>query len=710
MRRMSFAPAVGLGCLAVQATGQVPGTMDHPTGELIPYRLDSGVVGGNAAGGGAAFAEVVRVEQASWVRLHFDRVELAAGSFVRMTSVLDGEVQALDTDGFTRWGNTSAYFNGDTVLVELVAADGTAGNRVSISAVARPAAANAQPVGGTGDCGICDADDRVPSAEPWAARLLPAGCTASVYNQTSCMVSAGHCIQGSMVVQFNVPQSNGDCTINSPPVADQFPILLAESVSGGVGNDWAVLVPGPNDLGELPFERYAALRPIAGAVATQGAAATVWGYGVDNTCTRSQTQQTDTGSIVGLDATTILWAIDIRGGNSGSSIIHDGEIVGIVTHCDPVGCPAGPNLGTRIDLPSFAAAREAMCGEDVEFAFPGGLPELVAPDGSTVVRVVVGAGTATPVDGTATFHSSVDGGPFVAAMMPQQAPHDYLAVFPATGCGAVVAYFFSVQTTSGLEINSPREAPAQRYHAAAGDEMLTVFADDFETDQGWTVSGTATDGHWQRGVPIPVTTCDRGNPGIDGDGSGACYLTDISAANTCNSDVDAGTTVLTSPVLDASDAAMVIGYDRWFSTTAGNNAFQDVLLVEVSGDGGATWSTFETVGPGGPEVNGGWFRRSWRVASPTSQLRVRFVASDTDPQSVVEAGVDGFSLRSVVCDAACAWDLDGSGGVGIDDFLALLAAWGSSPVGPPDFDGDGVVGISDFLELLANWGRCVTPR
>ena len=55
---------------------------------------------------------------------------------------------------------------------------------------------------------------------------------------------------------------------------------------------------------------------------------------------------------------------------------------------------------------------------------------------------------------------------------------------------------------------------------------------------------------------------------------------------------------------------------------------------------------------------------------------------------------------------ACPWDLDGTGSVGILDLLALLAAWGTDPGGPPDFDGDGSVGILDLLTLLANWGSC----
>ncbi len=56
---------------------------------------------------------------------------------------------------------------------------------------------------------------------------------------------------------------------------------------------------------------------------------------------------------------------------------------------------------------------------------------------------------------------------------------------------------------------------------------------------------------------------------------------------------------------------------------------------------------------------------------------------------------------------SCPSDVDCDGNVGITDFLALLAAWGTDPGGPPDIDGDGTVGINDFLLLLANWGPCL---
>ncbi|MEE8460013.1 MAG: hypothetical protein V3S08_09065, partial [Phycisphaerales bacterium] len=66
----------------------------------------------------------------------------------------------------------------------------------------------------------------------------------------------------------------------------------------------------------------------------------------------------------------------------------------------------------------------------------------------------------------------------------------------------------------------------------------------------------------------------------------------------------------------------------------------------------------------------------------------------------------------------CLWDITGTGGqnapdgiVGINDFLALLGAWGPCPVGElcmADFDCNLDVRIEDELELLAQWGPCPT--
>ncbi|MHC5047291.1 MAG: trypsin-like serine peptidase [Planctomycetota bacterium] len=680
-------------------------TLDRPVGRLQPYPLDSGPVSNPADFSAPMFAEPVAVEGAGWLRLYFGpATTLKPGTFIRITSTADGEVQQLDSATLSEWGGTSAYFNGDTVIVELVAGPGTSGNRVTVEQIAIPTA-GAEPLDGSGMCGICGPDERVSSDELWTGRLLPVGCTASVWSQTSCMVSAGHCIGQGMVVQFDVPGSNPDCTLNHPPVADQFPILDAQFVDAGVGHDWSVLIPGSNGLGQLPYERYGQLRPIASALPGDNEPVAVWGYGVDDTCVVSQTQQSSGGSTTGVFADHYQFDVDVAGGNSGSALVHNGEIIAVVTHCDP-DCP---NAGTRVDHGSFAQARDELCGASLQFTFPGGLPQTLDLQGETEVRVVVGPDSDAPLPGTGVLHLSVDGGPYVASPMAAGAPNDYTALFPAINCGSVATFYFSAVATGGDTVKSPRQAPYEVYTAIAATGLVPVFEDDFETDRGWTVAaaGGLTDGQWQRAVPIASSVCDRGNPGGDADGSGRCYVTDNDPSN-CDSDVDDGSAVLLSPVMDASQGEAIISYRRWFSTIAGSNPFQDTFVVEVSGDGGATWSELETVGPTGREAEGGWFARSFRVtdvAVATGQVTLRFVASDTEPPSVVEAGVDGVRLVTALCAPPCPWDLDG-GGVGISDFLVLLAQWGTDPSGPPDFDADGTVGITDFLLMLAHWGPC----
>ncbi len=349
MRSSKFALALLVGSFSTSAFAQE--TPDWPVGELQDYHLDSGVQKNPAIETQTVFIDVVSVKDAAWLRIYFAQVQLEAKSFVRITSLLDQEVQELDADGLAMWNNSSAYFNGNALLVELVAAPGTTKNRFVIDRVAVELQV-ALPVGG---CGICGPDDRVPSTEEWTSRLLPAGCTASVWNTESCLVSAGHCIGGIMVIEFRVPNSQGNCNLVHPPVAEQFPITSSQSVNGGVGNDWSVLTSGTNNLGQTAYERYGEFRPIASAPPSVGNALDVWGYGIDSQCTLNQTQQTDSGSVTQVFGSYFRYNVDITFGNSGSAVIRDGEILGIVTHCP---CPA---YATRMTNANFAAARDNLC-------------------------------------------------------------------------------------------------------------------------------------------------------------------------------------------------------------------------------------------------------------------------------------------------------------------------------------------------------------
>jgi choice-of-anchor B domain-containing protein len=340
------------------------------------------------------------------------------------------------------------------------------------------------------------------------------------------------------------------------------------------------------------------------------------------------------------------------------------------------------------------------------FSYPQGQPELIAPQGGTTVRVeVVGDCGAVAASGTGLLHYDTGGG---VATVPLQEVSEgvYDAVFPALECGATVSYYMSLESTGGSMFTDPPGAPDSTYSANVAASIVTVLGDDFETDLGWVahILG-ATSGAWQRGVPVDDPGWDY-DPGADADGSGQCYLTQNELGNT---DVDDGAVQLISPLLDLTGDNAALSYEYYLYLT---NDTTDQLLVEISPDGDTgPWTAIAV-----HDTSGGTTWRHHEITQAeiegagvplTATTKVRFTANDSDPQSIVEAGLDGFQVIDLVC--AAAGDVDGDGTVGVSDFLLLLAAWGPCPDPCPpscaaDFDGDCMVSVSDFLILLANWG------
>src|SRR5262245_19463172 len=348
-----------IACIAVSCVSTAVTFADRlpvvPVGVATDYALDSGAWSNSGADFATLFSDEVSLPHAAWLRLYFDEVQLDGGSFVRMTSMTDGEQQALDAGGLALWSNSSAYFNGDRVLLELVVAPGATA-RVSLGRAAYEAAQDVPGQSGMtrgepGTCGICSADDRALSDLDSACRLMPAGCSATVYTSNSCLVSAGHCAVDGLVAQFRVPASLADCTVVNPPVADQFPVLGFDFQNAGLGADWSVMTTGPNNLGQKAFQRYGKLRRIAPAFASAGDPVNIWGFGMDATCTRNRVQQQSVGSIVSRSGSYYFFNADIHVGSSGSGVTKDGRIIAVVTHCSP-NCP---NAGTRVDQANFVA-------------------------------------------------------------------------------------------------------------------------------------------------------------------------------------------------------------------------------------------------------------------------------------------------------------------------------------------------------------------
>lgn len=75
-----------------------------------------------------------------------------------------------------------------------------------------------------------------------------------------------------------------------------------------------------------------------------------------------------------------------------------------------------------------------------------------------------------------------------------------------------------------------------------------------------------------------------------------------------------------------------------------------------------------------------------------------------------ELNLDEFEIEiGGIVATGCIADIDASGAIGVDDLLAVLAAWnrggGEADIAPAP-QGDGNVNVSDMLAVLSGWGTC----
>lgn len=185
------------------------------------------------------------------------------------------------------------------------------------------------------------------------------------------------------------------------------------------------------------------------------------------------------------------------------------------------------------------------------------------------------------------------------------------------------------------------------------DDDITVllekgYVDDFVFDYGWEVTGEASAGEWERGVP--QATFLQGvlsNPAAayeDALGN-QCYVTGPEAGGGVGDfDLDDGTTILTSPELDLSEYDNpTVKYARWFINGGGAGQPNDTLKVFVS-DGDQEVLLEMVWG-----ITNGWelspefeFKDEVDLTKP---VRFIFIASDLPGSGhIVEAAVDFFSV------------------------------------------------------------------
>ena len=338
-------PGLGQKAPALEGT-----TLEYPTGQYRDYALFSGRSINTSSKQKVVWQDTIRTSNVAWMRLYLGETYLEEGSFIRVTSLLDGAVQELDADMLAVWGNTTAYFNGDAVKIELVAAPFSVDNEVTVQ---RYAFETGRADRGEGNCGIADRT----IVRPQATTTLLASCQLVMQLSTtkSCMVRQA-------TARRVTPLSNStfriqpDGSTNNPPPVTSSPCSRVR-LNVGVGGDYGALRIGTNANGQIPYDVYNTFIPLASSVPTSGNMS-MNGYGIDDgQPNRSQTQQGHSGPILSVDGSAISYDIDVTFGNSGSSLIANGEIVGVVTHCSG----SCENYGSRIDIAGFVQARDIAC-------------------------------------------------------------------------------------------------------------------------------------------------------------------------------------------------------------------------------------------------------------------------------------------------------------------------------------------------------------
>ncbi len=355
---LCVASVLSFGSLNTQAQQTLP-----PPSHEVSVSADSGFCD-NGDGYCTVWSKTLTVEGANWLQLHFGAVVLTEGelqsSKLKITSLKDGAVQFLDSESCAQWRNKSAFFNGDSVKVELVAHEGAERNRVLVEMIT----AGDNP--GPPQQSVCGSvDDRQLSNDVRVGRTNN-GCSAWLFDdRTNCMITAGHCTPGMNTVFFNVPLSNGNGSLNFPPPSDQYAVDpdSVQFQNAGVGDDWCYFGCFNNSTtGLSPFEAQGDSFELAAPNSNTFDASDsirITGFGVTSSPvnpTFNQAQKTHAGPFVSFSGTALRYEADTTGGNSGSPVIDALTDVayGVHTHG---GCNSfGGNSGTGYNHPDFLAA------------------------------------------------------------------------------------------------------------------------------------------------------------------------------------------------------------------------------------------------------------------------------------------------------------------------------------------------------------------
>lgn len=179
------------------------------------------------------------------------------------------------------------------------------------------------------------------------------------------------------------------------------------------------------------------------------------------------------------------------------------------------------------------------------------------------------------------------------------------------------------------------------------------YADMFNLDLGWQVSGAAPDGIWERGVPEGTSAGgSQSNPGVDASDCGEkAYVTGNEGGAAGLDDVDFADAILTSPVMDLSNGGgePVISLDFWWRNFLGQVTPNDSLIFIID-DGSNQYVVAEYYADDDAE---NWQSLQIDIMNVTQNLNtikliVKTADWDAEGGNLVEAGLDNFRVDYVL--------------------------------------------------------------
>jgi serine protease AprX len=262
--------------------------------------------------------------------------------------------------------------------------------------------------------------------------------------------------------------------------------------------------------------------------------------------------------------------------------------------------------------------------------------------------------TTTP--GVTLVHDSADW-PDVAPLASQDSLAPHFSVRIEQGCNFRIDFEMTLFNDEGVE--GPLRETRHRFSVRVGSPVFrTLLANDFETSQGWTVSGTAPVGGFVREDPDEVRDGSNNLVQPDDDVTASpgthAWVTGNNDNGAGSDDVDGGTAVITSPIVDATDFDnATLRYWRFFHAFPSTAPPSDFFRAQWSRDG-QSWSNLEELDHGEPawtEINA-----TLPASAFGPDLRVRFEVEDQAfvvIDSVVEGLIDEVNLSGdrIECDA-----------------------------------------------------------